>query len=520
MIVTAGESTWPYTVSSAVQFERLGEAIATVGDFDGDGISDAIIGSSRSTGRKYNHGEVYLVLLLRDGSVKSVVALRESSPSQAPPQLAYEYFGSSVASVADLDNDFLPDSGGDFDADGVPDVAIGAYGADGVAKNTGAVYLMFLTSTGQPREYIKLANETGSATTISMQIPAGAKFGTSVAVRDVSNSVVRLAVGAPGVNDGAGAVYLLSVDLASPPQLLSIQTVNSPEESIDALFGASVAWMPDGNGDGEPELLIGAPGHKNTGSVYIIDSTKRELCTVCHAGGVLTSPQATGGASFGKSVALGPDWDGNGQREILVGAPGVNNGIIYTFYAGAPQWTSWAGTDLISPFGNKGFGESVATLGFLNDDAVPDVIVGTPQAGRDASSNGGFATVMPRTHTFPPPAPPSEPPLPIAPDTIGKKADTSALTGALDGGAVGGVFVWTILIIIAVSLFFIWLCWKFFRRTKVEITARRRARGNYPEMTSQASTGPPMLGAGGPSAGASIGSSSETSGHFEELAAI
>ncbi len=102
--------------------------------------------------------------------------------------------------------------------------------------------------------------------------------------------------------------------------------VHSQNETTGAEFGASLAEISDIDGDGIPELVVGAPSADNrrccswprdAGLVYIYSGrTLRLLHT-------LESPSKPTNiyAHFGRSVANAGDLDGDGFDEILVSAP-------------------------------------------------------------------------------------------------------------------------------------------------------------------------------------------------------
>ena len=48
---------------------------------------------------------------------------------------------------------------GDFDGNGVPDIAVGAYGDDDGGSNAGAAYIIFLNSDGTVKGSRKISTE-------------------------------------------------------------------------------------------------------------------------------------------------------------------------------------------------------------------------------------------------------------------------------------------------------------------------------------------------------------------------
>jgi hypothetical protein len=106
--------------------DEAGCSVAQVGDLNGDGLDDFIIGAWGHAG---GAGKVYLILGRRDGWSRGV-SLAEADAAfegEAPEDFA----GLSVAGV------------GDVNGDEIPDLAIGAQGNDAGGENCGKTYLIF-----------------------------------------------------------------------------------------------------------------------------------------------------------------------------------------------------------------------------------------------------------------------------------------------------------------------------------------------------------------------------------------
>ena len=160
-------------------------------------------------------------------------------------------------------------------------------------------------------------------------------------------------------------------------------------------FGASVANIGDLNGDGITDLAVGANNDDDTGpqsgSLWIL---------FMNANGTVASEQKISGTQggfggalnasdfFGISVANLGDLDGDGVTDLAVGAMGAddggaNRGAVWILFlnANGTVKTQQKISDLLGGFGgvlgdSDFFGRSVANLGDLDGDTIPDLAVG------------------------------------------------------------------------------------------------------------------------------------------------
>ncbi|MYL10928.1 MAG: VCBS repeat-containing protein, partial [Cenarchaeum sp. SB0669_bin_11] len=82
----------------------FGISVASLGDLDGNGVPDLAVGAEFDNASGTYRGTVHVILMNGDGTVKSTSEINGAT---------YSNFGTSVASM------------GDFDGDGVPDLAVG-----------------------------------------------------------------------------------------------------------------------------------------------------------------------------------------------------------------------------------------------------------------------------------------------------------------------------------------------------------------------------------------------------------
>ena len=161
------------------------------------------------------------------------------------------------------------------------------------------------------------------------------KFGSAIANMgdlDGDPNTVEVAVGAPGdhtYTEGAGAVYILSLNSYSSiinyRKLIPGEGCLTEENMYRSGFGTAVASIGDLNGDGIEDLAVGAPFKDLTGAVYILYMNRggyvkgyskiNNVFGNFHADLVL-------GDEFGCSIANVGDLDYDGVPDLVVGACG------------------------------------------------------------------------------------------------------------------------------------------------------------------------------------------------------
>ncbi len=277
---------------------RFGFSVAGVPDATGDGRDDLLIGARDESlsASLHNAGRAYLF----SGADGALVTELRSPDAESNGE-----FGQSVAGV--------PDATGD----GLGDLLVGAYREDyelpGFSVfDAGEAYLF---SGASDALITKL-------TALYPELP-NAYFGHAVAGVPDADGDGRgdLLVGT--YREGAGAIYLFSGATGA-----RIFNLRSPHPETNGWFGWSVAGVPDADGDGQGDLLVGAIGEEPSGSP---DGAGRAYLFSGATGSVLVelqSPNENEGGSFGFSVAGVPNADGVGGVDILIGAPfeGPNGG--------------------------------------------------------------------------------------------------------------------------------------------------------------------------------------------------
>ena len=213
---------------------------------------------------------------------------------------------------------------GDFDGDGLMDLAIGAPGeSPGSDPKSGWVFvykgtpygLTSWTSFGQRTLGV---NENGDL------------FGQSLAAGDFDgDGIDDLAVGAPGESPGSkprsGWVFLFkgSAQGLSPWKGFGQAGIGDDEQGDE--FGTALA-AGDFDGDGKDDLAVSAPGESpgadpRSGYVFIFKGTSGAGLSAWSGFGQAGLGANENGDRFGHALAAG-DFDGDGKDDLAVGAPG------------------------------------------------------------------------------------------------------------------------------------------------------------------------------------------------------
>lgn len=354
---------------------QAGAAVAFVGDLDGDGDSELLVGS-RSFGDTLSplQGAVHLVLGgPGDGDRTPYLSWRGSR--------SYGRGGSTVAGPGDLDGDGIPDlAASDRLTDAEP-------GGSTPERAEGRVVLASGASL-----------EEGSLSDWPVRFDGAAvdQVAHALAGGDLNgDGYSDVAVGAPYAGATAGAVTVLyGGPTALTPQDGLLTDAGGAElrglAPGDA-FGFTVA-VGDVVGDASPELIVGAPlhdaPHNAEGAVHVFSGT--EL--------VATRTGAQEDSQLGTGLVAGDDLDGDGQGDLVVGSVAAWHGVrtksgrVYLL-PGGDGLTGTAAVDdsvgqLYAPRADDYLGAAAATAD-VNSDGQADLIVSTAYANPDDRTDAG-----------------------------------------------------------------------------------------------------------------------------------
>jgi len=333
-----------------------GWSVASAGDVNGDGYDDVIVGNPL----KSAEGEAVIYLGGSDG-------VSNTPWWTATGTAAGERFGWSVASA------------GDVNGDGYDDVIVGApYYQDSGNWNAGAAFLFYGSSGSMAVTPAWSAWGGGTVDGVD------SRFGYAVESADFNlDGYADIWVSAP-YYDGKGAVFLWYGSDTGP--IAGIPSANYGFNGTPN--NADAVWLGDQQGalfgfsisveDKEDSLgflgAIGAPSYPGGGAVFIVGGGAYQVINAPDTGGSNIS-------SFGFSVAITNDTDGDQNREILVGAPTYSNwyqypesrswgrAFLYNYWEAEPIWSAFVE-------GVNHFGYSVSSAGDMNGDGFDDVVVG------------------------------------------------------------------------------------------------------------------------------------------------
>ena len=381
-----------------------GRSVSGIGDFNGDGFDDFIIGADRADAPgETNNGESYVVFGKASGFVASIdLANLNGTDGFRLDGVDGDMAGRSVSGA------------GDVNGDGLADLIIGA---DGRASSQGANYVVF----GQ-------ASPTASFDLATLDGADGFRFDGDAA-GDLSGRAVS---SAGDVNGDGFADLIFSGEMADPDGVSNagesyvvfgrasgFTATLDPDDldgtdgfrlegvDMDDRSGASVGAV-DINGDGLDDVIVGAfaadpDGVDLAGESYVIFGRTSGFAAAIDLGGL--DPYGSEGFRLdgidaidraGISVSGAGDFNGDGVEDLAVGAfsgdplSRSNAGETYVFFGKTAPFA--AEFDLATLDGMDGFniygarasyfaGRTVSSGGDINGDGFDDLLVGASGAG-------------------------------------------------------------------------------------------------------------------------------------------
>lgn len=370
----------------------FGSTAVAVGDVNSDGFDDILVGTSRS-GAGGLDNRAYLFFGAADGP--------SSTPSVTLSQgAATSSFGRVVAGV------------GDMNGDSIPDFAIARFIVD-------TVYVFFGRDADTPWPTTLDADADADLTFVGPG--AGNLTGFSLAPVDFNgDDVMDLAIGSGPLTARAfvvlgsdeltsGMTFMLGAAAASEPAGFDI---TGPDASR---FGLSLASPGDTDGDGNGELVVGAPGGSGmtaNGAVYLVRGAvygAGDTGLVDIAPAALTEIDTGDPGLFGPVVSAVGDWDGDGRQDIGVWVSATVPQSVWIYRQGTDGTfvrarrhallndLAASGADQVGITIGHGFhpdptilavgsGASARRLGDIDGDGLDDVVTGSDERGTEGGS--------------------------------------------------------------------------------------------------------------------------------------
>ncbi|MBN2092687.1 FG-GAP repeat protein, partial [candidate division KSB1 bacterium] len=305
--------------------------------------------------------------------------------------------------------------GGDVNGDGFDDFLIGTFHNHTYGYDCGAVYLIL----GQ----YKYQNAMQTSLTLATARFTGEKRNEALGYGVANNGDINgdgladMLMGAPAGNTSSpspGRVYIILGRKTADWGYHAIPAFTANGCLVGELkedrLGVSVAFVGDINSDGFDDFICGAPdndgGAAGAGKVYFFlgKASGWNLNQLALSEARATFITGNKYAALGFSVAGVGDVNQDGIPDFLMGAP--KGGVAYLIYG--RQQTNWGkdfkvetSADVIftmEGYGSGSCGYSLASAGDVNGDKIPDMVISAPEARPNGAYSGKTYLILGRAN--------------------------------------------------------------------------------------------------------------------------
>ncbi|TRV25495.1 MAG: hypothetical protein EWV88_07700 [Microcystis wesenbergii Mw_MB_S_20031200_S109D] len=420
-----------FAIPGLVAGNRSGRSAAIVGDVNGDGLDDLIIGAPYASTQGDSVGEAYVIFGSNTPfpATFNLANLNGSNGFTLYPQIlpqgqTADNFAKAGFSPAEGGFGRSVNSAGDINGDGLEDLIIGAPFVDASAQRAGVSYVVFGSASPFAAKVDLSTLDGSNGFALIGPDEANARFGRAVSSAGDFNGdgFDDLIIGAPGSSYTTnGNVYLVFGSSGGFGPTFDVAALDGsngfaiPGIMTDGVLGRNlVSSAGDVNGDGFTDVIFAAPfasvNGVNSGQSYVLFGSDApfaasfDLSTLDGSNGFALTGMKLDRAGFAVSEA--GDINGDGFSDLLIGAPDPTGRtyVVFGSSAGFP-----ANLDLSSLDGSNGFlltpedgllgdetllGRGVSAAGDVNGDGIDDLMVGAPHANVGEFVDAGKAYVI------------------------------------------------------------------------------------------------------------------------------